>query len=219
MGGPQVESRLKLLSRGMQAAMIGVALSGIATQHHTWVMSALLSLLVSEIPSILRRDLNIVLPVELNFAIVLALFLHVVGGFSGLYDNVPGWDHITHALSASLIAALAFVLVVAVDKYADSIRLPRMFLAVFILIFTMFVGVVWEIMEFVNDELTGSRLQYSLSDSMMDLLFDGFAGLVVAVAGAQYLLHTTPEHFIERMGFDGAKERVEKIIEKRRKNK
>jgi len=166
-----MEKRLKLISRAMQAGMAAVALAGAVTGNLTWVPVAVISLVVSEIPPLLRRDLRLVLPVELNLWIVLALFLHVIGGFSGFYDNLPGWDHLTHAMSSSLIAALGFVTVVALDKYVESIYLPGSFLAFFIVMFTMAMGVSWEVMEYVVDEVTGSNMQYSLSDTMVDLLF------------------------------------------------
>lgn len=214
-----MEERLRLLSRAMQAGMLAVAVAGIASRNLTWVPAALISFLVSEIPSVVRKDLHLVLPVELNLWIVLALFLHVVGGFSGFYDNVPGWDHVTHALSASLVAALGFVAVVTVDKYAPSIYLPRSFLVFFIVMFTMAFGVLWELMEFANDQLTGSKLQYSLDDTMLDLLFDSFGGFVVAFAGAHYLTHTTPDHFVEALNVEEAKERMMQFIERQRRRR
>lgn len=212
-----MEERLKTLSRGMQVGMLGVALAGAATDNLTWVPAALISIFVSTIPTLVRKDLHIVLPIELNFLLVLALFLHVVGGFSGFYDNVPGWDHITHAMSSSLIAVLGFVAVVTVDKYVGSIFLPRMFLAFFIVMFTMAFGVLWELMEFANDQLTGSNLQYNLEDSMLDLIFDGLAGLVVASLGAYYLTHTAHDHFMKPLDMDVAKKRISQRMAKRKK--
>lgn len=203
-----MEERLRLISRAMQAGMAAIALGGVVTGNLTWVPASLASLLVSEVPSLLRRDLRIVLPVELNLWIVLALFLHVVGGFTGFYDDLWGWDHLTHAMSSSLVAALGFVTVVVLDKYASSIYLPRAFLAFFIVMFTMAVGVSWELMEYVNDQIFGSRLQYSLDDTMVDLLFDSFAGFIVAAYGSHYLKRMTPEHFVESLHLEEAKRRI-----------
>ena len=205
--------RLKFVSRVMQAGMVAVVLGGIVTGNFTWVPAALVSLVISEIPSLLRRDLSIVLPVELNLWIVLALFLHVIGGVSGFYDSLPGWDHLTHAMSSSLVAALAFVVVVALDKYVGSIYLPDSFLALFILMFTMAMGVSWELMEYLVDGLTGSSMQYSLSDTMVDLLFDALAGLVVAAYGAYYLKNASRERFVGSLHLDGAKDRIVAAIE------
>jgi hypothetical protein len=207
-----MKEKLKTLSRGMQAGMVGVAIAGVVTNNLTWVPAAVVSLLVSAIPALLRRDLKLVLPVELNFWIVLALFLHVVGGFSGFYNNVPGWDHITHMMSATLIGALGFVVVVTIDKYVESIYLPRPFLAFFIAMFTMAMGVLWEIMEYANDSLAGTHLQYSLSDTMYDLLFDGIAGFVVAMLGTQYLIRVGHEHFVESLNVGEAKDRISKLV-------
>lgn len=211
-----MEERLKLLSRLMQAGIVAVAFAGAITGNLTWVPAAVVALVITEVPSILRRDLRLTLPAELNLWIVLALFLHVVGGFSGLYDSVAWWDHVTHVMSASLIAALGFVTVVVLDKYVESILLPRPFLAFFIVMFTMSIGVSWELMEYVNDQLTGSRLQYSLADTMVDLLFDAFGGFVVAVYGAHYLKRTTPEHFVDALHIEEAKEKVEGALRRNR---
>lgn len=211
-----MEERLKLASRAMQAAMLGVALAGMITLNFTWVPAALFSLFVSTIPAIIRRDLGMVLPVELNFWIVLALFLHVVGGFSGFYDNIPGWDHITHIMSASLVAALGFVAVVTIDKYVESIYLPRPFLAFFIVMFTMAFGVLWEFMEFANDQFAGTHLQYSLDDTMVDMMFDAFGGFVVAIMGAYYLTHTAHEHFVSALDISEARSRLKKRIARRK---
>lgn len=209
-----METRLKLVSRGMQAAMVAVVVAGVLTGNLTWVPAAAVSLAVSEVPSILRRDLRIVLPVELNLWIVLALFLHVIGGVSGFYDNLPGWDHITHAMSSSLIAALGFVIVAALDKYVDSICLPTPFLALFIVMFTMAMGVSWELMEYVIDEVSGSNMQYSLSDTMVDLLFDLLAGLIVAVCGLYYLRRGSRDRFVDSLQLDEAKDRVVAAVER-----
>lgn len=203
--------RLSTLSRLMQLGMVAVAVAGPLTGNTTWLPAALFSLFISEVPSLLRRDLKLVLPVELNFWIVLALFLHVVGGYSGFYDRVPGWDHLTHVMSASLVAALGFVVVVVVDKYVDSIYLPRAFLAFFIVMFTIAVGVFWELMEYANDALAGTHLQYSLDDTMVDLLFDTFAGFIVAAAGANYLKSTSPDHFVRLMNVEAAKGKLKGV--------
>lgn len=211
-----MKRRLKLASRAMQAGIVALAVSGIISGETTYVPAALVAFLISELPSLIRRDLKIVLPVELNFWIVLALFVHVLGSFSGFYDNLPGWDHLTHAMSASLIAALGFILVVSIDKYAESIYLPQAFLALLIVMLTMAVGVIWELMEYMIDVLTGSHLQYSLDDTMKDLVFDAIGGLLVASGGTYYLSHTTVDHFVEGFQMSTAKEKVEQIIEKRR---
>ncbi len=222
MGGDQTrEETLKLVSRLMQAGMVAIALAGIVTGNLTWLPAAFVALLISEVPSILARDLKLVLPFQFNFLIVFALFLHVVGGYYGFYDDIPWWDHLTHATSASLVAAIGLVFVVSVDRYVETIYLPRRFLAFFVIMFTMSFGVLWELMEFATDELTGSMLQYSLDDSMLDLLFDGFAGFIVASASTHYIFeHSTPDKFAEDFDLKEAGHRLKRLVKRfRRGNK
>jgi len=209
-----LKDRLKLASRAMQAGMVAVVVAGYATHNLTWVPAAVISIFVSFIPSILRRDLDLVLPIELNFWIVLALFLHVVGGFSGFYNTVPGWDHITHLMSASLIAVIGFVVVVTLDKYVETIYLPRPFLGLFIIMITMAVGVFWELMEFANDSIAHTHLQYGLADTMFDMMFDAFGGFVVAIWGTRYLMRSSPEHFVESLQVDQAKQKLASMFGK-----
>jgi hypothetical protein len=204
----------------MQAGMFAIGLAGIVTGNLTWLPAAFTSLFISEVPSVLARDLKLVLPFQFNFLIVFALFLHVVGGFYGFYDDIPWWDHLTHATSASLVAALGLVVVVSIDRYVESIYLPKPFLAFFIVMFTMAFGVLWELMEFATDQLTGSLLQYSLDDSMLDMLFDGFAGFVVAAATTHYISkHATPDKLAESFDIQEAGHRLRKIARRFRGTK
>ena len=213
-----MEEKLKLLSRAMQAVMLAVIPVGFLTGNYTWVPAAAISLVITEIPSLLNRDLKLVLPAKLNFLLVLALFLHVFGGASGFYDTVPGWDHVTHAFSSSLVAALGFIVVLSVDQYVKTIFLPKRFLGVVIAMFTMAMGVFWELMEFSLDMWTGSLMQYSLDDTMVDLFFDGAVGIAVAAVGAYYLSSIARDEIVENLGVDKAKEKIVQIVEKQ-KNK
>jgi len=72
-------------------------------------------------------------------------------------------------------------------------------------------------MEFANDQLAGTHLQYNLKDTMVDLMFDGFGGVIVAAVGSYYLTHTTHEHFVSPLNFDEAKKRLQNRIAKRKK--
>lgn len=63
-------------------------------------------------------------------------------------------------------------------------------------------------MEYVIDEISGSNMQYSLSDTMVDLLFDLLAGLIVAVCGMYYLRYGSRDRFVDSLQLDEAKDRV-----------
>jgi uncharacterized membrane protein YjdF len=100
----------------------------------------------------------------------------------------------THALSASVVAAAGYAVARAVDVHDDRVRLPRQFMFVFILLVTLAFGVFWEVLEFTIGEvaaLVGSEgailVQYGLGDTMLDLVFDTVGAIIVAVWGTAHL--------------------------------
>ena len=71
--------------------------------------------------------------------------------------------------------------------------MPPKFMFVYMLLFVMAFGVIWELMEFyvaVVSNLIGSGkvlTQYGLDDTILDLFYNIFGGLLVAVFGTTHL--------------------------------
>jgi len=156
-------------------------------------------LLVFQLPPLLERDYGVPMDPRLVLWITSAAFLHALGtvGIPGtgatFYRTISWWDHMTHALSSSLVAGAGYATVRAVEEHSDGIYLPDRFIFVFILLFVMAFGVFWEVVEFVIAEVAavtgGPRVltQYSLGDTMKDLLFNLIGGVIVAVWGTAHL--------------------------------
>ena len=56
-----------------------------------------------------------------------------------------------------------------------------------IIMFTMAFGAFWEIFEFTMDTFFGTSLQHGNTDTMLDLIFDLLAAIIVAAIGNFYL--------------------------------
>lgn len=175
-------------SRLLQGAIFGVLLVGLATRNLSVVVNAALSLGVTFLPAVLARDLDLHLDAWLTFVLALALFCHSLG-MLGLYDGVWWYDHATHTLSAMLVAGVGYSTVRALDHHSAAVHFPPRFLAVFVVLFTLAAGVLWEVLEFVAREvalalsLDPVLVQYGLGDSLVDLVFDTVGALVVALFG------------------------------------
>ncbi|MFB6205812.1 MAG: hypothetical protein ABEJ05_04710 [Haloglomus sp.] len=175
-------------SRLLQAAIGAVLLAGVATRNLSVVVNATLSLAVTFLPALLARDFDLHLDAWPVLVLTLTLFLHTIG-MLGLYDGVWWYDHITHTLSAMLVAGVGYTTVRALDRHSDAVRVPSRFLAVFIVLFTLAAGVLWEVLEFAAREfaialsLDPVLVQYGLEDSLVDLVFDTVGALVVALFG------------------------------------
>lgn len=175
-------------SRLLQLAVAAILVAGLLTRNLSVAVNATLALALTFAPAVLRRDYRIELDAGLTLWITLALFLHSLG-MLGFYTDVWWYDHVTHTLSATIVAAGGYVLARAADEASDDIYLPPRFLFVFVLLFTLGLGVLWEVLEF------GARLgarslgldpvlvQYGLDDSLLDLLFDTLGAVLVALFG------------------------------------
>lgn len=174
--------------RGMQAAVLAVLAIGVATRNPSVVVNAGLGLLVTLVPGVLERDYSVTLGPMPALWVTAAVLLHSVG-MLGLYDAVVWWDHLTHTLSAAVVAGAAYAVVHAVDEHEPRVALPPAFMGVFLLVTTVGLGVVWETMEFAVRELAIAvgmdpvLVVYGVDDTIVDLVYDGLGGLLVAWFG------------------------------------
>jgi len=117
---------------------------------------------------------------ELAFWTAVAGLLHSIG-MLGPYESVWWWDHLTHALSAALLTALAYAgLLVATDAATPVVAASAV-------AYTVLAGVCWELGELVA-RAVGERydvepvlVYYGWKDTAYDLVFDVVGALFVVV--------------------------------------
>ncbi len=193
------ERRQRQLTRVMEVGLVGMLLIGFMRGNTGIIVNTLVALAVTRLPGILKRDFGIPMDPGLTLWITAAVFLHAFGtvGLPGSplnpYQSVWWYDHLTHGLSASVVAAVGYATARALDVHSDEIFFPPEFMVVFIFLFVLAFGVLWEVIEFAIGGLAavvgfGSVLtQYGLEDTMLDLIFDMAGAAVVAVWGGTRL--------------------------------
>lgn len=187
--------RERQLVRLLQLMLVGVLLVGFIGGNLSVIVNSGLALIVTQFPAILERDYELSMDSGLVLWITTAVFVHAVGAL-GPYQTVWWWDTLAHALSSSVIAAIGYTTVRAISEHTVDVWIPSRLLALFIMLFVIAAGVLWEVIEFLAGQLAtfvgieGVLIQYGLTDTMFDLVFDIVGGLVVAVWGATYLTGT-----------------------------
>ncbi|WP_459193899.1 hypothetical protein [Halosimplex sp. J119] len=192
------ERRQRQLTWLMELVMLGVFLVGVWKLNVKIMANAGVALLIAQLVPVLERDYGVPLDAGLTLWITSAVFLHAFGtigvpGGQSFYQTIDWWDHMTHALSSSVVAGVGYATVRALDEHSDQIELPSRFVFVFILLFVLAYGVFWEIIEFsigVAATMAGTDTiltQYGLTDSLWDLIYNTLGAVVVATWGTAHL--------------------------------
>lgn len=180
------------LAKMMQAFLFMLMIAGIVLGDLATTINASTGFAITLIPYLITRKYDIPYDTGLTLWITLAVFLHLLGTFA-FYDNIARWDSITHALSACVVAAAGYTLIRAIDIYVEEIYIPPGVLFLLILSFVLATGVIWEIIEFLSDEITTELgysailAQHGIHDTMTDFLFDLLGAIIAATWGTAYL--------------------------------
>lgn len=107
---------------------------------------------------------------ETVFLLLLALTGEIIGNFYGFYKMFPAFDIVTHFVGGALVSSIA------IKFLYNKLGTHSYFVNV---VFTMGVGVLWEIIEFIADLLFNFGLQGSLNDTMVDMIMVTAAAIII----------------------------------------
>lgn len=175
-------------------------------------------LMCTYVPGFIERTGKVSVPNVMSVVFICFCLSHfVVGEIGELYVKSKVFDSILHTLSGSMVAILGFSIIRLLNNSEKmDLKLNPLFVSIFVVCFSITVGVVWEVVEFLADASTGSNMQrYSdsitrepflgrraLFDTMKDLILDTIGALVVSVISYLDLKnkkqHTTIKWFIEK---------------------
>jgi hypothetical protein len=149
--------------------------------------------LLTLVPTFVWRRYRVVVPPEFQFVSAMFVFLSLfLGSAANLYYRYWWWDLVLHTSSGFLLGIIGFLAVFVLNQ---TDRIPRgitpFFFCFFSVTFAVFLGVVWEIFEFLIDRVSPATNMQSLEtgvvDTMIDLIVDTLGAIVVAAMGWVYL--------------------------------
>lgn len=170
----------------LMLAIIGTIISG------NWMnfFNAILTLLLTFIPSIIAKKNNIYLIPEFHLIILIFLFAsQYFGEFHDYYEKYWWWDILLHIFSGVMLGFVGFMLVYIFNREKKiSVALSPIFIAIFSFTFALSIGALWEIYEFIMDSCFGRNMQKSgLVDTMWDLIVDSLGALFASITGYLYI--------------------------------
>jgi len=125
------------------------------------VFLCVLTLLLFNIPVLVKRWFKVELSKELEVIILLFIFCaEILGEIGSFYTHIPWWDTMLHTTNGFLMGAIGFALIDILNKSPNfHISLSPVFVAVVALCISMTVGVAWEFFEFGMDTFFKTDMQ------------------------------------------------------------
>jgi hypothetical protein len=121
-----------------------------------------------------------------NFILIFVLFIfsaQYLGEIIRFYDKFWWWDLLLHGFSGGYFVVVGFYLRKNVIKASSTITLKRFtfFTVCWSFSFSMLIGTLWEIFEFVGDYLLKTSMTGgSLNDTMTDLIIKAIGCLITS---------------------------------------
>lgn len=175
----------------MQVALLGLFIYGLATFQLGMAANGGFALAVTLLPALLRREYGYSMDAGIVLWITIAIFLHSAGSL-GLYGRFAWYDEVTHTISATIIAGIGYAVLRAFECHSEEIDVPSDFRAVFIIVFVLAFGVIWELFEFASVWLSrvigvqSPVTVYGIDDIVTDMIFNTVGAVVVAIWGTGY---------------------------------
>ena len=176
-----------VLSWAMILAMVWVIPAALWRGDWPLAVMAAIAVAVSLLPAVLQHNYRIVLPWFLVFLLVLQLHLHTFWGvWLRYYDSHWFWDKLLHLKGTMLVSLVGFLAAYAIHL-CGKVRLTGPILGLFTVVFGNALGAWWEIVEFLVDKTLQKNTQYSLDNTMIDLINNLLGSLIAAGLGGVYL--------------------------------
>ena len=183
----------------LQAVMVAELVLLVANERwmHVFLVASVIAGTLT--PELLRRQLRVEIPSEVQVLAALFVFAAIfLGEVRDYYERVWWWDGALHATAGLLLGLLGFIIVHALNARRDvQLQMKPSFVALFAFLFSVSLGTLWEIFEFAMDQLFGLNMQKAmlgdpsgLTDTMWDLIIDAASAAAISVAGWRYIRHS-----------------------------
>jgi len=184
------------------AGTFGTLVIGVLSRNLQAVVNAVASLAVAALPTLtefaiaVRGGADVAFDPALSAWIAAAGFLHMLG-MLGWYDTVSWWDHVTHTVSAALLAALVYASVLSTAVLGSQVT--DAYAALFTVLFTLGAGVFWEFVELAAREISEYVDRppvleyYGLRDTVLDMVFNGVGAVAVVALDVRVFVSVTEQ--------------------------
>src|SRR6056297_3528455 len=165
-----------IASYRLQAVLIATFLIALWKQEWLWVIGCFVAVFIGFIPSLIHKNINILLPWQIELLIATVATLNMVGVLLNAYYIIPGFGEITQFFTSVLVAFLAFAVIYILHVCWDGLSMDKYAMAFVVVIGTMAGGV---ILEFVKWFKLFGAAQTSVEGVLTSLFISTLSGILI----------------------------------------
>ena len=184
-------------SYSMKIVILATLFFAIREQQWLWVLGCIIGILISLIPTLLKKDYHITLPWSIELLIASVFALNMVGILLNAYYTIPGYTALTQLLISILIAFFAFAVIFILDEYWDGLKMDKNAMAFVVVITTMASAVILEFIKWFN---IFGRKQTSVDGVLTCLFISTIGGIIMAAVGVNLIKKGTFDDITEELG-------------------
>jgi hypothetical protein len=173
-----------IASYSLKVVLIITFILAIWKNQWIWVIGGIAGIILSFIPTLLKKDINVTLPWSIELLIAGILALHMGGVLLNAYYDIPIYADITQFFTSILVAFLAFAIIYIFDEYWDGLKMNKYAMAFVVVIATMATSV---ILEFIKWFRIFGRKSESVEQVLLSLLISTIAGIIMALIGVNLI--------------------------------
>ncbi len=190
------------------------------------IAQAVCLIVLSYVPVFINKIWKLSIPIGIEiFFLAYCSGGVLLGEIAEFYIKIWWWDSVLHTISGAFIACIGFVVFSLFnEKDGVPMKVSPGFLVLFVFCLSLACGLIWEIVEWTADGITGSNMQrYSdnitrvgfvgrnaLRDTMKDLILDVIGAGIICVLS--YIDMKTDKNYFNRYF------KIEKITSKKNRN-
>lgn len=162
----------------LQIVLIVTFLIAFWKQEWIWVLGCFIAVFIGFIPSLIHKDMNILLPWQIELLIATVATLNMAGVLLNAYYTIPGFGEITQFFTSVLVAFLSFAIIYILHVYWDGLIMDKYAMAFVVVLATMAGGVIFEFVKWFK--LFGAT-QTSVEGVLTSLFISTMTGILIAL--------------------------------------
>src|SRR3989304_7271830 len=194
--------KMALLTLVLLLTLLVSFIGSLVLRNWTLMLFTLFIAVLICLPRFIGKWSNVIFPESLEVFVIVFLYATLfLGELKHFYAAYWWWDVLLHTVSGLAFGVMGFFILYILYK-TEKIKTSPKVIAMFLFVFALALGALWEIVEFIIDQIFGTKMQSGkfydaviqncgLSDTMKDLIDDSVGALIAAIVGYLYIKKET----------------------------